>query len=68
MPAISSIDLEVAVMDKEKQNEMMYQVAISFYQKLLDDGVISKSEFKNIRGILLEKYKPYISELSADLT
>ncbi|KRN88739.1 SHOCT domain-containing protein [Ligilactobacillus ceti] len=55
-------------MDKEKQNEMMYQVAISFYQKLLDDGVISKSEFKNIRGILLEKYKPYISELSADLT
>ncbi len=44
---------------------MMYKLSISIAKNMLDNEIISSDDYAKIKEILLEKYKPYISELIA---
>ncbi len=61
MTAIFLIGL-VSNMDKD---EMMFRLAVTLAERMLDKGIIGVDDFEKMREILLEKYSPYISELCA---
>ncbi len=61
MTAIFLIGL-VSIMDKD---EMMFRLAITLAERMLNKGLISVDDFEKMRELLLEKYSPYISELCA---
>lgn len=45
------------------ENEMNYQILLSLIRNLYNCALIDDEEFERANCILLEKYKPYISEL-----
>lgn len=68
MNVISQTDLEVALMTKEAfRNERLYQTTMSKVKNLLNQGLISKEEYKQIDTIFREKYRPNLGSLLFDI-
>lgn len=50
-------------LDKEQHNETMYQLSMSIARKLFYKKLITSDELKEMHGMLVKKYHPYIGEL-----
>lgn len=53
-------------MDKQIKDEMDYRLFHALMNNFLNKGLLTKEEFEEIKKDLLQKYKPYISELLAE--
>lgn len=59
----------VAAMSKEEfRNEKLYQTTMHLARKMLDEGIISEEEYRQIDTIFLEKYKPVFGTLLSDIS
>ena len=67
MPATSSIGLEVAAVSKEQlTNEKLYQATMSMVRRMLEKGLISEEEYRQIDTMFLEKYRPVFGTLFSE--
>lgn len=56
-------------MSKEEfRNEKLYQTTMHLARKILDEGIISEEEYRQIDTIFLEKYKPVFGTLFSDIS
>ena len=59
----------VTMMSKEEfRNEKLYQTTMHLARKMLEEGIISEEEYRQIDTIFLEKYKPVFGTLFSDLS
>lgn len=54
-------------MDKLIKNEMDYSLALQYLKQLLENQLLTREEFNEIKRKCLEKYEPYIGQLSAEI-
>ena len=55
-------------MTKEQfQREKMYQAAMGMVRRMLSEGLISQAEYRQMEQIFLEKYKPLIGSIYAEI-
>lgn len=55
-------------MSKEEfRNEKLYQTTMHLARKLLEDGVITADEYRQIDTIFLEKYQPVFGTLFSEI-
>ena len=65
-PTVSKV---VTAMGKEEfRNEKLYQTTMYLARKMLEEGVISEEEYRQIDTIFLEKYKPVFGTLFSDIS
>lgn len=65
-PTVSKV---VTAMSKEEfRNEKLYQTTMYLARKMLEEGVISEEEYRQIDTIFLEKYKPVFGTLFSDIS
>ena len=58
----------VTAMSKEEfRNEKLYQTTMHIVRKLMQDGVISADEYRQIDAIFLKKYRPFFGSLFSDI-
>ena len=56
-------------MSKEEfRNEKLYQTTMHLARKMLEEGIISEEEYRQIDAIFLEKYKPVFGTLFSDIS
>ena len=56
-------------MSKEEfRNEKLYQTTMHLARKMLEEGIISEEEYRQIDTIFLEKYKPVFGALLSDIS
>lgn len=68
MPATSSTGLGVAAVSKEQlKNEKLYQVTMSMVRRMLENGLISEEEYRQIDTMFLEKYRPVFGTLFSEI-
>ena len=53
---------------KELWKEMLYQTTMHIARKMLNEGIISEEEYRQIDTIFLEKYKPVFGTLLSDIS
>ena len=53
---------------EEFRNEKLYQTTMHLARKMLEEGIISKEEYRQIDTIFLEKYKPVFGTLFSDIS
>ena len=59
----------VTAMSKEDfRNEKLYQTTMHLARKMLEEGIISEGEYRQIDTIFLEKYKPVFGTLFSDIS
>lgn len=59
----------VTAMSKEVfRNEKLYQTTMHLARKMLEEGIISEEEYRQIDTIFLEKYKPVFGTLFSDIS
>ncbi len=59
----------VTAMSKEEfRNEKLYQTTMHIAGKMLEEGIISEEEYRQIDTIFLEKYKPVFGTLFSDIS
>lgn len=59
----------VAAMSKEEfRNEKLYQTTMHLVRKMLEEGIISEEEYRQIDTIFLEKYQPVFGTLLSDIS
>lgn len=59
----------VAAMSREEfRNEKLYQTTMHLARKMLEEGIISEEEYRQIDTIFLEKYKPVFGALLSDIS
>lgn len=59
----------VTAMSKEDfRNEKLYQTTMHLARKMLEEGIISEEEYRQIDTIFLEKYKPVFGTLFSDIS
>ena len=55
-------------MTKEQfQREKMYQATMGMVRRMLSEGLISQAEYRQMEQIFLEKYKPLIGSIYAEM-
>lgn len=55
-------------MSKEEfNNEKLYQATMYIARKMLNEGLITEEEYRQIDTIFLEKYQPTLGTLFADI-
>ena len=65
-PTVSTV---VTAMSKEEfRNEKLYQSTMHLARKMLEEGIISEEEYRQIDTIFLEKYKPVFGTLLSDIS
>ena len=65
-PTVSKV---VTAMSKEDfRNEKLYQTTMHLARKMLEEGIISEEEYRQIDTIFLEKYKPVFGTLFSDIS
>ena len=65
----NSVSKVVTAMSKEEfRNEKLYQTTMHLARKMLEEGIISEEEYRQIDTIFLEKYKPVFGTLFSDLS
>ena len=47
------------------RDEMRYQISLSIAKTMLDQKLITASEFNKIDALLIQKYQPYIGGLNS---
>lgn len=68
MPATSSTGLEVAAVSKEQlTNEKLYQATMSMVRRMLEKGLITEEEYRQIDTMFLEKYRPVFGTLFSEI-
>ena len=69
-PATSlTVSKVVTAMSKEEfRNEKLYQTTMYLARKMLEEGIISEEEYRQIDTIFLEKYKPVFGTLFSDIS
>ena len=68
MPVISSTGLEVTAVSKEQlTNEKLYQATMSMVRRMLEKGLISEEEYRQIDTMFLEKYRPVFGPLFSEI-
>lgn len=68
MPATFSTGLEVAAVSKEQlTNEKLYQATMSMVRRMLEKGLISEEEYRQIDTMFLEKYHPVFGTLFSEI-
>ncbi|WP_190289020.1 SHOCT domain-containing protein [Lactococcus kimchii] len=45
------------------RNELLYELSISTTKQLLENQLISKKEYRQIKEFLIQKYQPIIPQL-----
>lgn len=59
----------VTAMSKEEfRNEKLYQTTMHLARKMLEEGIISEEDYRQIDTIFLEKYKPVFGTLFSDIS
>ena len=59
----------VTAMSKEEfRSEKLYQTTMHLARKMLEEGIISEEEYRQIDTIFLEKYKPVFGTLFSDIS
>lgn len=53
--------------EKQMHNEKLYQATMSMVRRMLEDGLISEEEYRQIDTIFLEKYRPLFGTLFAEI-
>ena len=51
----------------EFRNEKLYQTTMHLARKMLEEGIISEEEYRQIDTIFSEKYQPTLGTLFADI-
>ena len=68
MTATSGTGLEVAAVSKEQlTNEKLYQATMSMVRRMLEKGLISEEEYRQIDTMFLEKYRPVFGTLFSEI-
>ena len=49
------------------QREKMYQATMGMVRRMLSEGLISQAEYRQMEQIFLEKYKPLIGSIYAEI-
>ena len=66
---LQTVSKAVAAMSKDDfRNEKLYQTTMHMVRKMLDEGIISEEEYRQIDTIFLEKYKPVFGTLLSDIS
>ena len=53
---------------EELHNDMLYHAAISMAKSMLEKGLITEEQYAIIDAKMLEKYRPLLGTLFAELT
>lgn len=53
--------------NKRFRDELLYQTAMKQARDMLEMGVIDERDYRNIRRLFIEKYRPIIGTLSAEI-
>lgn len=53
--------------EKQMHDEKLYQATMSMARRMLEDGLISEEEYRQIDTIFLEKYRPVFGTLSSEI-
>lgn len=62
-------DSGVAIMNKEEfRNEKLYQTTMHLAKKMLEEDIISETEYRQIDTIFLKKYRPVFGTLFSDIS
>ena len=68
MRATSGTGSEVAAVSKEQlTNEKLYQATMSMVRRMLEKGLISEEEYRQIDTMFLEKYRPLFGTLFSEI-
>lgn len=68
MRATSGTGSEVAAVSKEQlTNEKLYQATMSMVRRMLEKGLISEEEYRQIDTMFLEKYRPVFGTLFSEI-
>ncbi len=54
--------------EKQFEAEKNYQAAMLCFRQMLESGKISQEEYEQIDTIMLEKYRPLLGTLFADVS
>jgi hypothetical protein len=70
--AVGSVTLNiakaVAAMTKEQfRNEKLYQATMHLARKMVDQGILTEQEYREVDEIFLEKYKPVFGSIFTDI-
>lgn len=57
---------EVTDMNKEYENEQMYQITMCIVRKMLSEGLVSEEEYHKIDTIFTQKYNPVFGVLFSE--
>jgi len=58
----------VAAVSKEQlTNEKLYQATMSMVRRMLEKGLISEEEYRQIDTMFLEKYRPLFGTLFSEI-
>ena len=58
----------VAMSKEEFRNEKLYRTTMHLARKMLEEGIISEEEYRQIDTIFLEKYNPVFGTLFSDIS
>lgn len=58
----------MAMSKEEFRNEKLYQTTMHLARKMLEEGIISEEEYRQINTIFLEKYQPVFGTLFSDIS
>jgi len=65
---ISNIAKAVAAMTKEQfRNEKLYQATMHLARKMVEQGILTEQEYREVDEIFLEKYKPVFGSIFSDI-
>ena len=53
---------------EEMKNEKIYQTTMHLVKRLLQEGMITMEEYRQIDTIFLEKYRPLFGKLLSDIS
>ena len=70
--AVGSVTLNiakaVAAMTKEQfRNEKLYQATMHLARKMVEQGILTEQEYREVDEIFLEKYKPVFGSIFSDI-
>ena len=56
-----------AVSKEQLKNEKLYQATMSVIRRMLENGLISEEEYRQIDTMFLEKYRPVFGTLFSEI-
>lgn len=53
--------------EKQMHSELLYQATMSIARRMLEEGLVSEEEYRQIDTIFLKKYRPVFGVLFAEI-